>query len=167
MRVGITLIFFFFFFSKRLVVMATQQRLLSVHLPSLTVCMHVQNKRRWEKKQTIEEDENQKNVIAAGSQLSVCRDGFLQNVRALKIKTSTHTHTHTHIEVLSYVLCVLKFHPDALPQIPLHPVPAPPFPPKKNIQRIQSAQLRQLVWKRISKAPNFSFNDSLPSTAVF
>ncbi len=128
-------------FCKRLVVMATQ-RLLSmpVHLTSLTVCVHVRNKRRRKNKRrgpeiSPKKKNNNKNTqqikIAAGSLLSVCHDGFLQIVRALKINLKQ---THTHTQRLSYVLCVcvLRFYPEALPQIPLQPFPAPPRPPQTS-----------------------------------
>lgn len=74
----------------------------------------------------------------------------------LKTSTRAHTHTCTQSAYSMYYMCVfvLRFFPQALPQIPLHP-------PLPNTERIQSPQPRQLVWKRISKAPNLSFNDSL------
>ncbi len=91
--------------------------------------------REEDQKSVQKKKNNNKNTqqikIAAGSLLSVCHDGFLQIVRALKINLKQ---THTHTQRLSYVLCVcvLRFYPEALPQIPLQPFPAPPRPPQTS-----------------------------------
>lgn len=128
---------FFFFLCKRLVVMATR-RLLSMQVyPSILglVCVHVQNKRRQQEnnkwrgknKTWMEDDEDesqskgikkksQQIKITAGSLLSACHDGLLWKGRALKINLKQAL---THIVICIMCVCVLKFYPEVLPQIPL------------------------------------------------
>lgn len=70
--------------------------------------------------------------IAAGSPLSVCHDGFLQIVRALKINLKQ---AHTHSEVVSYALCVcVEVLPRSTSSNPITAVPSssssPPLPPQ-------------------------------------
>lgn len=110
------------------------------HLPSLTVCVHVHRKR-----QRTQENGGEMSGIGCGlSPFSHYEDGSFDTDTVLCVSS-----------------CATQFYPEALPQIPLHP--CADF---SNMERIQSLQLRQLVWKRISKAPNLSVSDSLPVAAA-
>lgn len=96
--------------------------------------------------------------IAAGSLLSACQAGVPQN-----IKPTPRIHTLRFCPLYCVCACWSSSQKHFSKSHYTHPQPPPP----PNDQRIQSTQLRQLVWKRISKAPIFSFIDSLLSTAVF
>lgn len=79
-----------------------------------------------QKKEKKEEENSQQIKLAAGSLLSACHDGFLRRGRALKINLKqalTHMHRVRGFVICIVCVCVLKFHPGVLLQIPLHPSP--------------------------------------------